>query len=193
MNGVRWKSTSGTSIENIDQSQPAEYQVMAADSTGTGSFLSNPVNIVPASLKTVIEAEDFNLRGENEIAGFSGKGYVPFTMKSSKDLVIRVNADEGRYVLRSRYANGTGPVNTDNNCGIRSLYVNGIFAGSLIFPQRGKDEWSNWGLTNTEWVTLKQGENTLTIRYEDFNRNMDGEINDFLLDCIYLQRLEMPL
>jgi len=92
--------------------------------------------------------------------------------------------------MRMRYANGAGPVNTDNNCGIRSLYVNGIFESSLIFPQRGKDEWSNWGLTSVEWISLNEGENTLTVRYEDFNRNMDGEINDFLLDCIYLQRLE---
>ncbi len=190
MNGVKWNSTSGAFIENIDQSQPAEYQVMAVDSTGVGSFLSNPVNIVPASLRIVFEAEDFNLRGENTAEGFSGKGYVPFTMKSKNDLVIKVNVKAGKYVLRARYANGTGPVNTDNNCGIRSLYVNGNFAGSLVFPQRGKDEWSSWGLTNTEWVTLKEGENTLTIRYDDFNRNMDGEINEFLLDYISLQRMK---
>ncbi|MBS1231779.1 MAG: hypothetical protein H6R35_617, partial [Bacteroidetes bacterium] len=191
LNGIKWKSTSGTFIENIDQSQPAEYQVMSADSTGTGSFLSNPVNIVPESMETVFEAEDFNLRGENKVEGFSGKGYVPFTMVSKKDLVIKLNANEGKYAIRARYANGTGPVNTDNNCGIRSLYINGTFAGSLIFPQRGKDEWSNWGLTNFEHITLKDGENLLTIRFDDFNRNMDGEINDFLLDCIYLQRLEL--
>ena len=190
-NGVKWNSSSGTSIENIDQNEPAEYQVMAVDSTGTGSFLSNPVNIVSESLKTVIEAENFNLRGESEVEGFSGKGYVPFTMASKKDLVIRLSAHEGKYVIRARYANGTGPVNTDNNCGIRSLYINGTFAGSLIFPQRGKDEWSNWGLTNFEHITLMDGENFLTIRFDDFNRNMDGEINDFLLDCIYLQRLEL--
>ena len=102
-----------------------------------------------------------------------------------------MNADGGKYALRMRYANGTGPVNTDNNCGIRSLYVNGVFTGSLVFPQRGKDEWSNWGMTNVEWISLKKGVNLLTIRYEDFNKNMDGEINEFLLDCIYLQRLEL--
>ena len=189
MDGVKWDSTSGVLTANIDQSQPAEYQVMAIDSTGIGSFLSNPVNIVPEPMKTVLEAEDFNLRSENTAEGFSGKGYVPFTMKSKKDLVTKVNVKAGKYVLRARYANGTGPVNTDNNCGIRSLYVNGIFAGSLVFPQRGKDEWSSWGLTNTEWITLKEGENTLTIRFEDFNRNMDGEINEFLLDYISLQRM----
>jgi hypothetical protein len=190
-NGIKWNSTSETFIENINQSESAEYQVMAVDNTGVGSFLSNPVSIVPELLKMVLEAEDFNLKGENTVEGFSGKGYVPFTMKNKNDLLVRANAEEGKYALRMRYANGTGPVNTDNNCGIRSLYVNGIFAGSLIFPQRGKDEWSNWGLTNVEYVTLKKGENLLTIRYEDFNRNMDGEINEFLLDCIYLQRLEL--
>jgi hypothetical protein len=191
MNGLKWKSTSGALIENIDQSQPAEYQVMAVDSTGAGSFLSNPVNIVPEPLKTVFEAEDFNMRGESTVEGFSGKGYVSFSMKSNNELAVKFKAERGKYVLRTRYANGTGPVNTDNNCGIRSLYVNGIFAGSLIFPQRGKDEWSNWGLTNIEHITLKDGENSLTIRFDDFNRNMDGKINDFLLDCIFLQRLEI--
>lgn len=191
INGIERNSTSGQFIENIDLSQQEEYQVMAIDSTGAGSFLSNPVNIAPERLKTVFEAENFNLRGENIVEGFSGKGYVPFTVKNKKELVFKFKAEKGKYALRTRYANGTGPVNTDNNCGIRSLYVNGTFACSLVFPQRGKDEWSNWGLTNFEYVTLKDGDNFLTIRFDDFNRNMDGEINDFLLDCIYLQRLEL--
>jgi len=145
---------------------------------------------VPEEFKMVLEAEDFNLKGENQVEGFSGKGYVTFASKDKKDLIIRINAEEDRYALRMRYANGTGPVNTDNNCGIRSLYVNDKFIGSLVFPQRGKDEWSSWGLTNIEWVTLKEGENTLTIRYEDFNRNMDGEMNEFLLDYISLQKMK---
>ncbi len=190
-NGLNWNSTTATFIENIDQSESAEYQVMAVDSTGVGSFLSNPVNIVYESFNTVLEAEDFNLRGENRVEGFSGKGYIPFTAKGKNELVIKFKAEKGKYALRTRYANGTGPVNTDNNCAIRSLYVNGTFAGSLVFPQRGKDEWSSWGLTNFEHITLNDDENILTIRFDDFNRNMDGEINDFLLDCIYLQRLEL--
>jgi len=43
-------------------------------------------------------------------------------------------------------------------------------------------------LTGVEWVNLRSGENILTIRYEEFNRNMDGEINEFLLDYITLER-----
>ena len=166
-----------------------EYQVMAVDSNGIGSFLSNPVTIGGGEATIKAQAEDFNIRGENSIAGFSGKGYVRFTMANNRELVIRVYAEAGKYALRMRYANGTGPVNTDNNCAIRSLFVNGSFYGSLVFPQRGKDEWSDWGLTFPERIDLKEGENILAIRYEDFNMNMDGEINEFLLDCVSLEKL----
>lgn len=168
--------------------EPAEYQVLAVDSNGAESFLSNPVTVLPEDGRFIIEAEDFNIQGENGAAGFSGSGYVRFSLENKRELNVNINAVAGRYALRMRYANGTGPVNTDNNCGIRSLYVNGADARPLVFPQRGFDEWSDWGLTNVEWITLKSGENNLTVRYDDFNRNMDGEINEFLLDYISLEK-----
>jgi hypothetical protein len=188
-NGIKRNSTPETFIEITDKNRVTEYQVLAVDSAGIESFLSNPVSQVPEESATILQAEDFNLPHVNKTEGFSGKGYVHFISNNKKALVIRLNSDGGKYALRMRYANGTGPVNTDNNCAIRSLYVNGIFSGSLVFPQRGRDEWSNWGMTNVEWITLKKGVNLLTIKYEDFNRNMDGEVNEFLLDYILLQRM----
>jgi len=166
-----------------------EYQVLAADSAEIESFLSNPVTVTPPHAIIKIEAEDFNVLGENKFPGFSGKGYVMVSIRNPGDLIIRLKADAGKYLLRARYANGTGPVNTDNNCGIRSLHVNGTFACSLVFPQRGKDEWSDWGYTYPEPVELMDGENFLIIRYEDFNRNMDGQVNEFLLDQLLLEKL----
>ena len=165
-----------------------EYQVLAVDSSGIESFLSNPVTVAPPLAAFKLEAEAFNLRGESRFPGFSGKGYVMFSLDTNKELTVRVKADAGKYLFRARYANGTGPVNTDNNCGIRSLYVNGTFACSLVFPQRGKDEWSDWGYTYPEPVELSDGENILVIRYEEFNRNMDGQVNEFLLDHVLLER-----
>lgn len=166
-----------------------EYQVLAVDSSGIESFLSNPVTVAPPLAAFKLEAEAFNLRGESRFPGFSGKGYVMFSLDTNKELTVRVKADAGKYLFRARYANGTGPVNTDNNCGIRSLYVNGTFACSLVFPQRGKDEWSDWGYTYPEPVELSDGENILVIRYEEFNRNMDGQVNEFLLDHVLLERI----
>ncbi|MDM8003555.1 MAG: glycogen debranching protein [Bacteroidota bacterium] len=187
-NGELISSTAGTTYKTASQEEAGEYQVMAADKNGTGSFLSNPVGVKGGSGTVEAEAEDFNIRSESRYPGFTGRGYVRFALPEDRELRISVKTTAGRYALRMRYANGTGPVNTDNNCGIRSLNVNGVYAGALVFPQRGKDEWSDWGFTFPDWIDLKEGDNTLTIKYEDFNRNMDGEINEFLLDRIILER-----
>ncbi|MEO6037480.1 MAG: hypothetical protein ABIQ93_03635, partial [Saprospiraceae bacterium] len=71
---------------------------------------------------------------------------------------------------------------TDNKCAIRSLAVNGAYAGVLVLPQRGKDEWSDWGFSNSHLVQLKKGDNTLTISFEDWNNNMNVELNRAMLD-----------
>lgn len=188
MNGKLEITTPERSAAITHSEKPGLYQVMAVDNNGVQSFLSNPVAMAAKERTLLVEAENHNLQGENNTDGFSGRGFVRFTLATTRELKVRVNTEAGRYALHMRYSNGTGPVNTDNNCAIRSLYVNGSFACSLVFPQRGRDEWSDWGLTSVEWVDLRSGENILTIRYEDFNKNMDGEINEFLLDYISLER-----
>lgn len=213
-NGLMISSTTETAsvIENPEES--AVYQVLAADSAGFRSFLSNPVTMISLNRTVTVEAEDFSMQGESSVPGFYGSGYIRFALdnnsesarggeadpdtdhhpntesRSKNELDIKINARAGRYALRLRYANGTGPVNTDNNCAIRSLYVNGIYALALVFPQRGKDEWSDWGDTFPEWIELKEGENILTIKYESHNMNMDGKINEFLLDRIIIEKFD---
>jgi len=188
-NGKMIASTAENEFVPENRDEAAEYQVMAVGCDSTESFMSNPVTVSQAGDGIITaEAEGFNVRGEDRYPGFSGSGYVKFSLADNRELRIKINAREGKYALLLRYSNGTGPVNTDNNCAIRSLYVNGIFARALVFPQRGKDEWSDWGYTYPEWIGLKEGENILTIRYDNFNRNMDGEINEFLLDRITLER-----
>ncbi len=71
----------------------------------------------------------------------------------------------GWYFIDSRYANGNGPANTENKCAIRTLMVNDANAGVWVFPQRGKEEWSNWGYTNLIKVYLRAGKHQLSICY----------------------------
>jgi hypothetical protein len=112
---------------------------------------------------------------------------VIFSKENGVELHFSIPATKaGTYRIQFRYANGSGPMNTDNKCGIRSLYVNNAFICSLVFPQRGKDEWSNWGYTNAEELSLQKGENSFTIRFDAFNENMNGETNSFFLDQIML-------
>ena len=82
----------------------------------------------------------------------------------------------GKYLIDLRYSNGTGPWNTDNNCAIRSLYVNDDYEGVMVLPQRGIDEWSDWGFSNSREVQLQKGKNEIRLKFEDWNINMDGEI-----------------
>ena len=169
-----WKTISATSIELGEPSGFSEYQLLAVDSQGVQSFKSNPVRVLPDSEQIVLQAESFNLKAEHAVEGFSGKAYVVFSLENSAELHFKVRVPEnGSYQIQFRYANGSGPMNTDNKCGIRSLYQEGQFITSLVFPQRGKDEWSNWGLTNPDEIDLVKGENKFTIRFDDFNTNMN--------------------
>lgn len=186
-NGEKWQTVSATNIKLGEPTSFSEYQVLAVDSQGVQSFKSNPVQVLSESGQTVLQAESFNLKGEHAVEGFSGKGYVVFSKENGAELHFSISVPEaGTYGIQFRYANGSGPVNTDNKCGVRSLYINNTFVCSLIFAQRGKDEWSNWGFTNPEYIELIKGENTFAVTFDHSNENMNGGINSFFLDQIII-------
>jgi hypothetical protein len=89
-----------------------------------------------------------------------------------------------------RYSNGNGPVNTENKCAIRTLLVNGHFSGTFVMPQRGKGEWSNWGYSNAIKIILAKGVNTISVNFESFNENMNGIVNQAMLDHLRIIRLQ---
>lgn len=97
-----------------------------------------------------------------------------------------MQTEAGVWALSWKYANGTGPVQTDNNCGIRMLYVDGVKEGINIFPHRGENEWDNWGWTIPEKLTLSEGTHTLTLKWESDAVNMDLHINDFKIKELVL-------
>ena len=89
-------------------------------------------------------------------------------------------AEDGEYFFDVRYANGSGPINTQNKCALRLLYVNGAEAGPIVMPQRGIDEWISTGYSNMLTINLKKGVNKLSLRLEIENMNAEG-VNTALL------------
>ncbi|HRH34907.1 MAG TPA: hypothetical protein PKY12_07595, partial [Catalimonadaceae bacterium] len=87
------------------------------------------------------------------------------------------------------YANGNGPMNTENKCGIRNLWNLNTKIGTVVFPQRGNQEWSNWGFSNRIEVYLKKGKHQLEIRLDPENENMNGAINQALIDYMEVNRI----
>jgi hypothetical protein len=183
-NGDLFKSISENRIE-IDTTEFAEYKITALDKEKIESFSSEPILLCKDTDRKIIEVESYAERSKLPYSNYSGTGFVEISSSINREININIVASvSGTALIDCRYANGTGPWNTDNNCGIRSVYCNSNYAGVWVFPQRGTNEWSDWGFSNIIEVPLNKGNNQLTIRFEDWNTNMDGEINDALLDYI---------
>jgi hypothetical protein len=165
----------------------AEYQVEAVDARGLSSFRSEPVRVVAdAGVQTVQP----NGALESKHEGYTGDGYLPITKENNTTVRFEVTVDEaGTYALDLRYANGHGPINTDNKCAIRTVRVDGEPLGAAVFPQRGPGAWSDWGYSNGLRVSLDAGTHTVTLAFTEHDENMNGAVNAAHLDHLRLTRL----
>ncbi|HSR37835.1 MAG TPA: hypothetical protein VLL95_02885, partial [Phnomibacter sp.] len=167
----------------------AEYKVSAIDADGFESFTSEPV-MANALQAQVLEMEQFGVPSRLPYVNFTGTGFLELSNEANKVITWTVEVKEaGRYLLDFRYSNGSGPWNTDNKCALRSLYINEMYTGSMVFPQRGKDEWSEWGYSNARIVALNAGKNTFRLALEPWNTNMNVEVNTAMLDALRLLRM----
>ncbi len=167
----------------------AEYKVSAVDVDGAESFTSEPL-WVPAGQPLQVEMETVAAAASLPYVNYSGEGFVEISNSRHTSLEWTVDIpQEGRYLIDIRYSNGSGPWNTDNKCALRSLYVNERYAGSMVFPQRGRDEWSEWGYSNARIVAFQPGVNRFRLVLEPWNTNMNVEVNTAMLDVVRLIRL----
>ncbi|QNK61875.1 glycogen debranching protein [Pedobacter sp. PAMC26386] len=165
--------------------QSGEYQVIALDKNGVQSFASEPVLITEAKEIQTIAMETAAPKSALPYQGYTGDGFIEVSKTKNKNITVKVNvAEAGTYAIDFRYANGNGPTNTENKCAIRTFKVDGLFAGTFVFPQRGKEEWSDWGFSNVNSIKLTKGEHEFNLSFEDWNENMNGEINQAMLDYL---------
>jgi hypothetical protein len=168
----------------------ADYQVIAMGENGFSSFANEPVVVMGPGVEQVYEIEKYTGKAGYNYKGFTGDGFVEVAREINTTINIPVFVKEaGLYAIDLRYSNGNGPVNTENKCAIRTLQVNRKFAGTLVMAQRGREEWSNWGYSNSVKVKMVKGHNLVTIRFAGFNENMNGEINQAMLDNLRVIRL----
>jgi len=188
-NGEKFKAVSGTSV-TVPVDSYGEFQVAATDAKGVTSFYSEPVAVIPAGITTIVEAETAADKSDLPYNGFSGSGFVEISKTKNTVLNIPFSVDaDGVYAIDFRYANGNGPINTENKCAIRTLNVDDQFAGTIVLPQRGKGEWSNWGFTNSVKIALKKGKHVISLQFKDANENMNREINQAMVDYLRVVRI----
>lgn len=175
--------------------EEGEWQVIGVASDGTQSFASEPrSNRIRAAFefdgeKTTMDSPEISYRPEQSVEGFYGAGFVE-TDRSMAPVKKTVEVGEdGVYTVALRYANGNGPVNTENKAAVRTLVVNGEKAGTLVMPQRGVANWNDWGMSNSVRTFLKKGANEITVEYLPEDENMNISTNHALLDEIVVEKV----
>lgn len=179
----------------FDASTPGEYQVIGVADDGTESFASEPrstrhVTVVQMpSENTMMKSGEIAYTPDGAISGYNGKGFIELD-KSSPRIDIPVNVDEkGTYGVQLRYANGNGPVNTENRCGVRTILVDDKDSGIVVMPHRGRNNWNDWGLTNTVLTDLDAGNHTVSIVFLPEDENMNISTNHALVDELRLTKV----
>ncbi len=192
-NGERVTNTHQTSFAITE---PGEYQVMAVNADGTESFASEPRSLFGTIVLEMPE-ESINFSSpENTyeptspIAGYHGAGFVEIDHNTAPvDIDVNV-PDEGVYAISLIYANGNGPVNTENKCAVRTLVVDDQPVGAIVMPQRGEGKWSDWGRSSIVRVPLTAGDHKLSIRFMPANENMNLKTNHALIDRVEISKIK---
>lgn len=189
------KPVAETRTTTFDASVPGEYQIIGVSGDGVQSFASEPrsnrartIAPMPGEVAEAVSAE-ISYRPGKAISGFHGAGFRELDRSSAPlNIPVEVPAD-GTYAIYLRYANGNGPVNTENKCAIRTLSIDGNRAGVVVMPQRGVANWDDWGLSNALTVPLTAGKHIVTIDFRPENNNMNINTNHALVDEIVLEKL----
>lgn len=177
--------------------EPGEYQVVGVSDEGLQSFASEPVsnrrtvNVqMPGEGVEIVSSEiPAEYRPSTAVNGYEGTGFIE-TDKTTAPVNVTVDLpEEGDWFLTLRYANGNGPVNTENRCAIRTVSVDGRPVGIVVLPHRGRGNWDDWGYSNSLLLAdLKQGKHTITVEYLSENENMNIDTNHALLDSLTLTK-----
>ena len=190
--GVRVATTRQTSF---DASVPGEYQVIGVSGDGVESFASEPLSTRGRTVlqlpdeTTAMVSPEVSYQPSAPVEGYTGAGFFEVD-RASAPITIPVDLPEGgRYAISVRYANGNGPVNTENKCAIRTLSVDGRRLGILVMPHRGVGNWYDWGASNTVIAQLPAGTHNLTIDFRPENNNMNIATNHALIDCVNIEYL----
>ena len=191
-NGERIATTRQTKFDIV---QDGEYQVIGVSTDGIESFASEPRNTVkPIAIQMPGEAvnllsPEVSYQPKEALEGYYGNGFVEIDHSTD---CIDLNVDietEGTYAITLRYANGNGPVNTENKCVIRTVSVDGNRLGVFVMPTRGVANWNDWGITNPIHANLAPGRHKISIYFADGNENMNLATNHALLDCAFVTLL----
>ncbi|MDE6026821.1 MAG: hypothetical protein K2G23_01960 [Muribaculaceae bacterium] len=186
--------------ETRETSYPAleegEWQVIGVAGDGTQSFASEPrsnrkkenIYFADSRYATTLSSPELSYKPQEALSGASKGKFVEIDMNSAPLEAVVDIPEDGVYSISVRYANGNGPVNTENKAAIRTLTLDGSKAGTVVMPHRGVANWNDWGMSNSVVLPLAKGSHTLGIIYLPEDENMNLDTNHAILDKIVVEK-----
>lgn len=153
------------------RSLPWTAQVVNSSPASRWRLVRNP-------LARLVQLESVAPRAGLAHKGYTNAGFVEISKTRNAALTIPVIVPEA--VL---YA-------VDFRCAIRTLRRGPALPGTVVLHQRGVDEWSNWGYSNSVLLRLEKGIQPLTLALEPANENMNGDVNQAVLDYLWIKKVE---
>lgn len=187
------KEIARTRATTFDATVPGEYMVIGVAGDGTPGFASQPVSnrqslTIVLENDTAMRSAETAYPAEGPLYGYTGNGFAE-TDCTTADITLTADVpQDGLYALTLRYANGNGPVNTENRCAVRTVAVDGKDLGTIVMPQRGRGNWTDWGQSNAVDANLSAGRHVITIKYLPHNTNMNIGTNHALIDAVTLTK-----
>ena len=157
---------------------------------GIESFCSEPVWVMPN--EKILQVEEFYPKSSLPYTNFNGHGFIKISTDDNIKLNFKFQVEEkGEYIIDCRYANGTGTMEIQI-----TIVQSGACMSMMIIKAFGlcpKEENMNGrigGYSNVVKTYLNKGNNELSVIFEEWNTNMDGEINEALMDQIRVIKLK---
>ena len=175
-----------------------EWQVIGVASDGTQSFASEPRSnrrrkvFEMGAEKPVMTSTEVSYKPSGKISGWNGNGFAETDKSASASATIDLDPASmpaGTYTISFRYANGNGPVNTENKAAIRSLYIDGVDVGTIVMPQRGRGNWDDWGESNLVRVDLTPGKHEVKLVMNPEDSNMNLSTNHAIIDRVIVEKV----
>ncbi|RDC66429.1 alpha-L-rhamnosidase-related protein [Adhaeribacter pallidiroseus] len=188
-NGQLLQTTTATQVP-VPAPAYAEFQVIAVNAQEHESFASEPLPVTATHSTQRYKLKQNGAQTNIGLNDISDSEFVEISLTKNTNLKIEVVVPEaGLYALDFWYANGEGPISTSNRCAMRTLKKDDLVLGTIVFPQRGYNNWADWGFTNAVQVKLEKGRHFFALAYETGNENMHGKINRALVDYLRITKI----
>ena len=203
-NGREFIDVTGKNTYPVDTEKYGVYSIVAVAENGVTSEMSKPVIVANADDAIRIEAETgtytngtFSSSTSSNRSGFSGTGYVIDSRATSANMTFDVTIPEGKggvYLLSTRYNNpGSGDALSNNTCGVRSVYIDGVDSGTFVLPVQQTSTVGGWGRSSYLKTYLAPGVHSIKVFMDTgnwYDRNMNITSNNVAYDYFTLQLVE---